>query len=41
MRPAQWLKNGIIVLALIFAGELDQPGKIFITILAIAIYCLL
>jgi len=40
-RPAQWLKNGIMVLALVFAGELSQIYKIEITIIAIVIYCLL
>lgn len=40
-RPAQWLKNGIMVLAIVFAGELTHPDKIFLTIIAIAIYCML
>ena len=40
-RPAQWLKNGIILLALIFAGEMTHPKKVELTLLAIAIYCLL
>ena len=40
-RPAQWLKNGIMVLALVFAGELNHLPKIELTIIAIAIYCLL
>ncbi|RKX26315.1 MAG: decaprenyl-phosphate phosphoribosyltransferase, partial [Candidatus Zixiibacteriota bacterium] len=41
IRPAQWLKNGILVLALVFAGELNIPEKIILTIIAIVIYCLL
>ncbi|MBU8932485.1 MAG: decaprenyl-phosphate phosphoribosyltransferase [candidate division Zixibacteria bacterium] len=41
IRPAQWLKNGIMVLALVFAGELNHPEKVGLTLLAIAIYCLL
>ncbi|MEA2031629.1 MAG: decaprenyl-phosphate phosphoribosyltransferase [candidate division Zixibacteria bacterium] len=41
IRPAQWLKNGIIVLALVFAGELNNPEKIILAIIAIAVYCLL
>lgn len=40
-RPAQWLKNGIMVLALVFAGELSHPDKVILTIIAIAIYCAL
>ncbi len=40
-RPSQWLKNGIMVLALVFAGELTDITKIEITIVAIAIFCLL
>lgn len=41
IRPAQWLKNGIIVLALVFAGELTNITKIEISIIAIIIFCLL
>jgi len=41
IRPTQWLKNGIIVLALVFAGELTHIGKIEISIIAIIIFCLL
>ncbi len=40
-RPTQWLKNGIIVLALIFAGEMTHPKKVELTLIAIAIFCLL
>ncbi|MEW5993529.1 MAG: decaprenyl-phosphate phosphoribosyltransferase [Candidatus Zixiibacteriota bacterium] len=40
-RPTQWLKNGIIVLALIFAGELTNPVAVELAILAIALFCLL
>lgn len=40
-RPAQWLKNGIMVLAIVFAGELSDPDKVITTIFAIALYCLL
>ncbi len=40
-RPVQWLKNGIILLALIFAGELTNPEKTEQALLAIAIFCLL
>lgn len=40
-RPHQWLKNGIILLALIFAGEMTHPKKVELALLAIAIFCLL
>ena len=40
-RPTQWLKNGIILLALIFAGEMTHPEKVELALLAIAIFCLL
>jgi len=40
-RPSQWLKNGIMVLAIVFAGELTDLPKIALTAIAIAIYCLL
>ena len=40
-RPTQWLKNGIMVLALVFAGELSHPEKIGLTIIAIAVFCAL
>ncbi|HWR84005.1 MAG TPA: decaprenyl-phosphate phosphoribosyltransferase [Candidatus Deferrimicrobium sp.] len=40
-RPIHWLKNGIILLALIFAGELTDPAKLELALAAIAVYCLL
>jgi 4-hydroxybenzoate polyprenyltransferase len=40
-RPTHWLKNGIILLALIFAGEMTNPKKVELALLAIAIFCLL
>ncbi len=40
-RPPQWLKNGIILLALIFAGELTNPAKVKLALAAIALFCLL
>ncbi len=40
-RPTQWLKNGIMVLAIVFAGELTDLSKVAMTAVAIAIYCLL
>ncbi|HPI33652.1 MAG TPA: decaprenyl-phosphate phosphoribosyltransferase [candidate division Zixibacteria bacterium] len=41
VRPAQWLKNGIMVLAIVFAGELAHADKIILMACAIALYCLL
>jgi len=40
-RPTQWLKNGIMVLAIVFAGELTNPDSIALTIIAIGLFCLL
>jgi len=40
-RPTHWLKNGIIILALIFAGEMADPQKVELAFIAIAIFCLL
>ncbi|MFQ6007754.1 MAG: decaprenyl-phosphate phosphoribosyltransferase [Candidatus Zixiibacteriota bacterium] len=40
-RPTHWLKNGIILLALIFAGELSNLKKVEQSLAAIAIFCLL
>lgn len=40
-RPSQWLKNGIMLLAIVFAGELTHPDKILLTLAAFALYCLL
>lgn len=40
-RPDQWLKNGIMVLALVFAGELTHLDRVFLIGVAFALYCLL
>ncbi len=40
-RPSQWLKNGIMLLAIVFAGELTHPDKVLLTAAAFALYCLL
>jgi 4-hydroxybenzoate polyprenyltransferase len=40
-RPAQWLKNGVIPLSLIFAGRLTEITRVEFTILATAYFCLL
>ena len=41
MRPAQWLKNGILLAALVFAGEATHPDKVQLAVYALIIYCLL
>ena len=40
-RPAQWLKNGIIPVSIIFAGKLGDPLRVEFAILATAYFCLL
>jgi len=40
-RPTQWLKNGVVVAALIFSGEAVHTGAAEVTALAVVIFCLL
>jgi len=40
-RPAQWLKNGVVLAALVFAGEATQTGAVELALLAMAVFCLL
>jgi 4-hydroxybenzoate polyprenyltransferase len=40
-RPAQWLKNGVVLAALVFAGEATQTGALELALLATAVFCLL
>ena len=40
-RPAQWLKNGVVLAALVFAGEATQRGAVELALLAMAVFCLL
>ena len=40
MRPVQWLKNGVVFAALIFAGEAGHVLKAELAIVAVAIFCL-
>ncbi len=40
-RPTQWLKNGIVLAALVFAGELRDTFKLQQGLLAMVLFCLL
>lgn len=40
-RPTQWLKNGILLAPLIFAGEITNRGKVIEALVATAIFCAL
>jgi len=41
MRPAQWLKNGIVFAGLVFGGKLLQPAAVASATLAALAFCLL
>jgi 4-hydroxybenzoate polyprenyltransferase len=41
MRPAQWLKNGIVFAGLVFGGKLLQPTAVASAFLAALAFCLL
>lgn len=40
-RPSQWLKNGILLAPLIFAGEMTHRSKALTALFAVALFCLL
>lgn len=40
-RPKQWLKNGIVILALVFAGEAHRLPQVERALLALVVFCLL
>ena len=40
-RPTHWLKNGVLLVPLIFAGEMRNIAKIEVALLAMIIFCLL
>ena len=40
-RPQQWLKNSVVLAALVFAGELGDSAKLERAIVAAALFCLL
>src|SRR5215216_7382315 len=41
MRPAQWLKNGIVFAGLVFGGKLLEPATVASATLAALAFCLL
>jgi 4-hydroxybenzoate polyprenyltransferase len=41
VRPVQWLKNGVVLAALIFGGEAGHAVKAQLALAAVAIFCLL
>jgi 4-hydroxybenzoate polyprenyltransferase len=40
-RPGQWIKNGVVLAALVFAGELRNVNKLERALLATMLFCLL
>jgi 4-hydroxybenzoate polyprenyltransferase len=40
-RPQQWLKNGVLLASLVFAGEITDTGKTESALLAMVLFCLL
>ena len=40
-RPAQWLKNGVVLAALIFGSDIANLQHVTISILAVGVFCLL
>jgi len=41
LRPQQWLKNGVVLAGLIFAGEADVTDKVIIALEALVAFCFL
>jgi 4-hydroxybenzoate polyprenyltransferase len=41
MRPAQWLKNGVVFAGLVFGGKLVEPAAVASATLAALAFCLL
>jgi len=40
-RSTQWLKNGVLLAALVFAGEMSQTLKIELALFGVVVFCLL
>ena len=41
LRPAQWLKNGLVFAGLVFGGRLLDPGAVLSAILTAIVFCVL
>jgi 4-hydroxybenzoate polyprenyltransferase len=40
-RPTQWIKNGVVLAALVFGGEVGQFDKVILALIAAVVFCLL
>ena len=40
-RPTQWLKNGVLLAALVFAGEMSHTIKVELALFGVVVFCLL
>ena len=40
-RPTQWLKNGVLLAALVFAGEMSHTLKVELALFGVVVFCLL
>ena len=40
-RPTQWLKNGILLAPLVFAGEMTDQSKVVTALFATVLFCML
>ncbi len=41
IRPSQWIKNGVVLAGLIFAGEAGSPDKVLLAFQALIAFCFL
>lgn len=41
LRPSQWIKNGVVLAGLIFAGEAGSPAQVILAIKALIAFCIL
>ncbi len=41
MRPHQWVKNGLLFAALVFAQKLGEPKRVLTVVVAFALWCLM
>jgi 4-hydroxybenzoate polyprenyltransferase len=40
MRPAQWIKNGLVFAGLVYGGKLLEPGAVATAVLAAVLFCI-